>query len=817
MSDEFGGALRTLRNEAGLTQDQLADAAGVAGRTVRRLEAGKTPDTRVTTVRMIVDALAEALGRDQKELLRELTALRPAEAAPPNPVSQQAESAPDVIAVSSDTDGAGVPTARHRGPARPKPGLSGLRAAADNLANNVRDRWIREEEQRRVHDPSPLPVRWHSVRRGLVDDLAEAQAARPETDPSAALSSSGTLADIAPAYRSVDRGRLVVLGRAGSGKTVLAIRFVVDYVDTREPDDPVPVVFSLSAWNPTAITLRDWLAHRLLRDHPELGISAPAPSTATLGAALLAAGWILPVLDGFDEIAEDLQGVALKELNASTLPFLLTSRTAQFEKAVSATRALKRAAGIELDDLTVADLAEYLPGTAPPGKGNPEGASMWQPVLDAIDEQPEKEECIRLVEVLRTPLMVLLARTIYSDVPGRDPADLLEENRFRDVEALEQHLLAGFVPALYQDSPRPLAVNGSGRAHKRPGRTWTSDEVLRYMAYIAAHLSRSQNRAGQDLAWWRLCDSVRPIWRVVAVTLAGVLVTSIAYLIVGIPVHLLVVSHSLNPEAYVMECCFIGLVVGMSFALVYVLLVLSGRFPIKPSRVQIRLSWRRGHSPSPAGCMRFVVWSAFGFLGGIALGCGYGLATTVEILLLGFGGHQSLGTIISVTTTNMAVYSLIFGLAASLAFGLMITLTVPDDVSAAPTPLSLLAANRTTALRQLLVLIPLLSLTIGLGGAAVVAALQGLLGPLIWSPEAATVIGISGGVIGVTMYILTFTAWGQWILLARLWLPMTGRLPWATAAFLDDAYRRGLLRQSGAVYQFRHARLQAQLSDSDQR
>ncbi|GGV95635.1 hypothetical protein GCM10015535_63320 [Streptomyces gelaticus] len=33
-------------------------------------------------------------------------------------------------------------------------------------------------------------------------------------------------------------------------------------------------------------------------------------------------------------------------------------------------------------------------------------------------------------------------------------------------------------------------------------------------------------------------------------------------------------------------------------------------------------------------------------------------------------------------------------------------------------------------------------------------------------------------------------------------------------AFLDDAYRRGVLRQTGAVYQFRHIRLQHHLARS---
>jgi hypothetical protein len=59
--------------------------------------------------------------------------------------------------------------------------------------------------------------------------------------------------------------------------------------------------------------------------------------------------------------------------------------------------------------------------------------------------------------------------------------------------------------------------------------------------------------------------------------------------------------------------------------------------------------------------------------------------------------------------------------------------------------------------------------------------------------------------------VLSVTAWGQWVILSRIWLPLTGRLPWALLTFLDDAHKRGVLRQAGAVYQFRHARLQDHL------
>jgi len=56
------------------------------------------------------------------------------------------------------------------------------------------------------------------------------------------------------------------------------------------------------------------------------------------------------------------------------------------------------------------------------------------------------------------------------------------------------------------------------------------------------------------------------------------------------------------------------------------------------------------------------------------------------------------------------------------------------------------------------------------------------------------------------------TAWGQWLLLTRFWLPLSGKLPWRLHAFLADAYDRGILRQNGAAWQFRHTCLQAHLS-----
>ena len=58
------------------------------------------------------------------------------------------------------------------------------------------------------------------------------------------------------------------------------------------------------------------------------------------------------------------------------------------------------------------------------------------------------------------------------------------------------------------------------------------------------------------------------------------------------------------------------------------------------------------------------------------------------------------------------------------------------------------------------------------------------------------------------------TAWPSYVLTIR-WLAFRHRLPRPLMSFLADAHKRGLLRQAGAVYQFRHIELQHRLANRD--
>lgn len=690
MASQFGVLLRQLRRQAGLSQEALAQRAGVGIRTVRGLETGERTNPNVDTMRALADALGLS-GAGRAEFF--------AAAGRDDPV--QAE------------------------PVRFDP----LAEAAETLKVAVEARWRREEEQRQVHDPVPLPVRWNGAPAELQDSWLNIGG---EADL------GGRVDQVVEVYRKVGSRRLVVLGRAGAGKTVLTTRFVLDLLKARDVTDPVPVIFGLGSWHPERIGLRDWMAEQLIRDHPFL--AAPGPGGGTVAAALVDAQRVLPVLDGFDEIAAGLHRPALNALNTTTLPLLLTSRVDEYRDAVEGTDVLTSAAAVVVADLTCDDLVDYLPRTT--------RKKMWTPVLDEVRNGGA------LADVLTTPLMVALARRIYSDTPDHDPAELLT---FATAEEVERHLLGSFVPAVY----------GADAERVRP-----------WLGHLADHLTRLGTH---DLAWWRFGTSAKVTGAGVgiAVGVADLLVETVLVGFLGVRGLLFAVM--------------IGLVTGLLFGVAH--WHVARTTPLEPVRTRLRL---RGHAGKR-------VWSRglLGLASGGAVGAAYGVVRAMAFWLATPGSEMSAGVLVDV-----GVFAVVFGLGAGLVFTAIAALEAPLDVRAAGSPDGLLEVNRRAVLGLGVVTVPLFALFVAAATGAVASGLTVLRFEVVWSPTTALALGLVGGVGGALAYGLSLTAWGQWVLFARIWLPLTGRLPWRLPAFLDDAYRRGVLRRAGAVYQFRHARLQ---------
>lgn len=353
--------------------------------------------------------------------------------------------------------------------------------AADELADAVHAQWMAEARLRRLQDPEPLNVHWSRVGPPLADHGRNIRPGAVLPEP---RDGDQGLDRIVETFRALPRGRLVVLGEPGAGKTVLAVRFVLGALATRQPGDPVPVLFPLAGWDPRSVGLRDWLAERLATEYRPL---AAVAGERTMARELLDAGLLLPVLDGFDELPDSAHKEALRRLNVELderLPVLLTCRAGVWTRAVHGGDVLTAAEVVRLRPLDLATAGRYLESTARPDGS---GSTPWTPVLR--DPPPP------LAEVLGSPLMVALARTVYGD-DSRDPAELRDPARFPTAARVEEHLLEAFVPA---------AFGGADG-------TWSPDAAHRWLRRLA----RDVDTAGTGrLAWWEFPAAMPRALRVI--------------------------------------------------------------------------------------------------------------------------------------------------------------------------------------------------------------------------------------------------------------------------------------------------------------
>ncbi|BBC35361.1 hypothetical protein SGFS_066550 [Streptomyces graminofaciens] len=658
------------------------------------------------------------------------------------------------------------------------------RSPEDVLADEVRYRWQPELEQRGLVGKRRLPVHWTTARDSLMDHW-ENICDVPLGEKAVPLVLAGNLretAAIAEVYRRVPTRRLVVLGEAGSGKSSLSLLLVLELLKHPSPGEPVPEIFSLGSWNPEE-PLETWLTGLLIRDHPNL--ARPAAGGGTLAAELLRKRRVLPVLDGFDEIAKGLRVKALKRLSRIDMPLVLTSRTGQYASATDGTRGLERAAAIRLTPLVPEDSAEYLEsGSAKVVK--PE----WKEVLARLSDPAGARATKDLRRVLTTPLMVALARDIYRERPGgadgsrpegarRSPNELLRKGRFRTRESIEEHLLSSFVPAAYEDKQ----VHGA----KRVG--WDPERAEHWLGYLAEHL------AGRtDLTWWELGTSMSRRARTAVIAFMAGLSMALTTAIGNIPVNLVATSYGLGFA--IRRGLVVGLLHGLVFglALGYVYWRADGTDSelLKPRPVRARL-FTRDRRPDKGFSHKVVLGSLLGF--GIALA----FVLMDRLLLPSAGLDDGLGG----GLVAAAQFPLTIGLSAGIAMALMAWLETPVKWKKSPSCADLLRENRANVISHLLGWALVCGLVAGLGATFTETPLRSL--------QLGLVFGIEGAFGAGLGYGLCLTAWGQWVALARIWLPLTGRLPWRLVAFLEDACDRDVLRRAGAVYQFRHARLQDHL------
>ncbi|MFD8567661.1 NACHT domain-containing protein [Streptomyces sp. NPDC059639] len=670
-----------------------------------------------------------------------------------------------------------------------------LTEKANGLAKVVRARLQREVERLRLQDRASLSVHWRPAFGNALGDEEDSRNA-----PSGAVGDSlQSLAEMTANSRW-----LMMLGREGSGKSVLALQFALNRLEARSSDGagPVPVIFSLGSYRPGggADALHRWLIDRLERDYPFL--AAVNQYGMTWAEDLVAEERVLPILDGFDEIIADLHTAALQELNSSVLPLVVTSRHDAIETVRKKTEGdvVPSAAVIELVDLGLDAAVEYLhKSTGAPGEGKgATGELGWKHVLDELTRRSPNRARANLAAALSTPLMTTLARFAYE---SDDPSNLLKTEKFETRDALEKHLLDYFIRTAYERRLKGQFAKRAGAAGAgATDQSWDAERAMHWLGYLAVHLTKHST---PDIEWWKLGTppksgaSPRLAWVMlqigVTVGMASGLVAGLVYgvesaLVYG-PAFGLVAAGLTGPA----NGTAVGLAFGLMHGFVTKMKVAGPTF--EPSRMKLTLHGPPGRGARTGLRKSFRPRVMGGLAGGLLFGLLWALGSSAFSALLGTPWPM-IGRLAGVLFVEGTGLGLLLGLLAAL--GARFERVIGREELIVPS--LLLDTSRATVLKQ-----------ITAAGLVIWAGYGTTFGVLSHNAPAGLAAGLVAGCM-VALGIGTMTAWGRWVVLAQIWLPLARRLPRELNTFLEDSYERGVLRRHGAVYQFRHARLKEHLA-----
>lgn len=351
-------------------------------------------------------------------------------------------------------------------------------------------------------------------------------------------------------------------------------------------------------------------------------------------------------------------------------------------------------------------------------------------------------------QALATPLMVGLARFVYNPRSGERCSHL------RDPAELCEFSDKASVEAHLFDSFVQVAYRRE--PDERPT-SWDPSRAEVWLMFLASHTEYTLGST--DFGWWTLPHDNPSLPAVVRAGWAGLLMGVYASVVLG-GIPDIIIS------------LIVALMVGLISATIS-WLFWGDRAPPGPSADP---AWKLRIRP-----IRFVTW----LTAGIVTGCATWLA---------FG--------------YMPAFWL--GIAAGLLAGFLVALTgVSEDKLAAASPGALLARDRHAAVIAFISALMMPAAVTMFAAVLIVELVPRHLGiaPIIWT--AAVVLFYAAGI--AMRFAAGKTAWPRYFL-ARSLLAIEGDLPWSLMQFLDDAHGRGVLRQVGSVYQFRHVGLQRRLA-----
>ena len=631
---------------------------------------------------------------------------------------------------------------------------SRLSFAAEQLGRAVHRMWQGEAANRGLTSPLTIAVDLAVANPNITAHAAQWLAERKAESPGdfggdGSLTQLGTATQMAAIYSRIRTGKMVIIGEPGGGKTAAAILLMLEIYKTRAPDSRVPVFFQLATWRVDKVPLNDWMIEQLVASY-----GAPPK----LARPLVQEDRILPLFDGLDEVSGAGRRAAITALRGlADTPFILTCRASEYI-AIASDAVLEAAGVVEVTPVSITTAINYLSSS---GSAD---SSRWDSVIAAL-RVPGVSPC---KAALSNPLMLSLARTVFRSASSQ-PSEM---TTWRTFEEFEDRLLDGLIPAVYSRSVDDISA----------------DDALRLLRFLSDHLSV----IGPGLiAWWKLSRCI-PAWRLRGA--AGALCGLGGALYVAVTLGLYLLSgNSLDSGPLPVAATVYPIVASCIIAGVFA--NPRGRDPLfwtRPALREILRSTLKGFLLLLCFAVPYVSLS----LAIPVTATDDALTPAANVGNVGIIAFDILDPVLSWGIFFVAPFLLVRAVMDSFT-----STQVPDidPVSGFRRDLrsGLLAAM--FGLIALCILMIVYSITYSL---TTRSALPGLV-------DSMPVIALIAGMF-FPWFICRYSSmlpYGVAVLILR----RRGTLNARPLKFLEDAYRRGILRKSGMTYEFRHARLAGRL------
>jgi hypothetical protein len=674
-----------------------------------------------------------------------------------------------------------------RQPGNPK-SVGQLDDDAEQLRKAVLKQWT-DEVELRTSTTYPLPVPFSATGQVVLGQktitVADSWAAILRTPAGISPELDGTFDSLVDVFGPRGpRGlpnRMVVLGDPGSGKSVIAQALTIMLLggglgipaeDAVRPEwsKAVPVLLPLATWDPS-VPLRDWAAVQMARSYTWLGeqIQSRDGTARTLAGSLLDQSRVLMILDGLDEIAADNRLAAFAKLSEAARQnqaLIITCRTREYAQIVNDARhPMPRTPVIRLHPLPPDAVRQYL--LRAPGQ--------VAQLADKVTAAPDGPLAI----ALRSPLALWLVTTVYQD-GDKDPTELA---RYPSPDKILEHLLDGLVTAAYSspagDLPAiddPVAVETARR------------RLIKVADYLGPKLER------QNIDWWALPEYV-PRW--FTGSIVGTLVGCILGVAVGVAAATRFSDHA-------------GVRLGITFAVVTG--ILSGITSVRPQE-------------DPRTVDLHFHWDYWRFVGCLSVGVAVGVAA-------GFADARHGGLVAGLVTAAVVgpvcaipcvkAFTLAPGITAGVTAAIALGLSSGLSAGNGNPLLSGLLAGLVFAVsawvfvglfqpaRKKFVVTPRLLLDRDRNGSLTVAVTAGIAFGVVYGVALGPFFGMVALVALFVSVAVTVSMWAVFNV-SRVWLALAGMVPLNIMGFFHEAYCRGVLRQVGGSYQFRHTQLKEAL------